>query len=763
MPSNEHRFRGQITAVGPVAVSGLAEDAVKATSGPLEGTAEVSPPFHLRRDLLTAAILAFVAFAAFVPALSCGFINLDDNTYVLENEHVLQGLSAQDVRWALTTFREANWHPLTWLSLQLDATVWKTPDGGPNPFGFHLTNVLMHAASAALLFLALYALTNAFWRSLAVSLLFAVHPLRVESVAWVAERKDVLSLFFGLAALWFYARYARRSSVGRYLLVVLPFTLSLLCKPMLVTLPCLLLVLDWWPLGRWPASGAWPLIREKLPLFLLVAASSTITFLAQSSAGAVVGVRHIAPALRLENAVVSYETYLAETFWPTRLAIYYHHSAFSGPGLELPAVAVAVLLLVAISAAAFLLRRRAPYLLVGWLWYVGTLVPVIGLVQVGGQAHADRYTYFPQIGVLIAVSWGAARLASDWQRSLGAAVAAAALLLAVLTWRQASLWQDSTTIWRHTLDVARSPRALNHFGATLLDNGKPAEAAPYFEDALGSEPAYADACFNLAVSMEMSGRLSEAAKFFERLCKLKPRSTPGYLRLGDVYRRQGKLSEAAQCYEKALQIPPESSATYCNLGMVEMARKNPARAADCYRAALRLKPDLAEAHNGLGSILVKAGQVDEGIGELREAIRCDSRAGQAYNNLGKALEDRGDLAAAVEQYEEGTRVSPKIAMIWFNLGRIRVKQNRLAEAATCFETSITNDSRTPEFRVALVETLNRSAATRAAAGSFDEAVTAAERAREVAAQAGWADATRQIEERLEHYRHRENGAPAREP
>jgi tetratricopeptide (TPR) repeat protein len=755
MPSSSKQSRPPepITAPRPADTSAV-------TTHPGRGSAGLPVRNLGRRDWLAAAALAALAFAAFAPALRCGFINFDDNYYVYDNGHVLGGLSAAGLRWAFTTFTGANWHPLTWLSLQLDATLWKTPDGGANPLGFHLTNVLLHATSAALLFLALRSLTGAFWRSLAVAILFAVHPLRVESVAWVAERKDVLSVFFGLLALWAYASYVRRPSLVRFLLVAAPFTLSLLCKPMLVTLPCLLLVLDWWPLGRLADRGAWPLLREKLPLFALVAASSVSTVIAQSALGAVLDTRYITLAVRLANTLVSYQAYLWKTFWPNPLAVFYPHPGLCGVGIEPPLVALATLVLAAITILAIALRTQAPYLLTGWLWYLGTLVPVIGLVQVGGQGYADRYSYFPQIGILIAVCWGAAALAPARPRALLAVATVAVVLLAGVTWRQLSFWQDSESVWKHDLDVAvNSPLALNSYGVAVGEKGRSDEAFDLFQRAFKLDRTNVEACFNLAVAMQTRENLPKAAELFDQLCKLEPKSSRGYTRLGDVLYRQGKLPEAVAQYERALKIEPDSSAIYCNLGRVEIARKNLPRAADCYRHAVQLWPDLAEAHNGLGSVLINLGEVDEGIAELQEAIRCDPHSGQAYNNLGKVYEDRHDFDAATKHYEKGAELSPKLAMISFNLGRMRLRSGQLAGAVECFEKAVAAEPRTPQFHAGLSDALLRLAGSLAAAKQFDEARVAAQRARDEALAAGRPDIASQITAGMEKYKPGPTAAP----
>jgi tetratricopeptide (TPR) repeat protein len=626
---------------------------------------------------LAAAALGGLTFAAFVPALRCGFVNFDDPQYVTKNRRVKDGLSAGGAAWAFITFENANWHPLTWLSLQLDATLWKGPGGKLDPRGFHLTNVLLHAANAALLFLALRALTGAHWRSLAVALLFAVHPLRVESVAWVSERKDVLCALFGLLALWAYAGYATAPSLRRYLAVAVPFALSLMAKPMLVTLPCLLLVLDWWPLARARAAKevgslfeTWrPLVAEKLPLFALVAASCVVTARAQAEGRAVMSLEVFRPAVREGNALLGYAAYLCMTVWPNDLAIYYPH-----PGEELPLdrTAAAALLLAALTAGAVALRRRAPYLLAGWLWYVGTLVPVIGLVQVGGQAYADRYTYVPQVGLLIAVCWGAAGLARArprWVRAaVGGAGVAAAAVLAVLTWKQLQFWHDSLTLWERDLAVARPClTSVINLGEALEEHGRLAEATERFREAVGLAPNDLQACYDLGNALLKQGMVEEAAAHLKWACRIDPKSASAHVRLGDALARLRRPEEAVRQYEEGLLLAPDMSSAHCNLGQVQATLGRLDDAARSFRKAIALRPDFAEAHY----------------------------------NLGTALEIRGDLEGAARCFAEAAAVSPAVARPWYNLGRVRSRQGRHAEAVECFEQALRRDPGSPELKASL--------------------------------------------------------------
>jgi tetratricopeptide (TPR) repeat protein len=758
MPSpKQHPSRAPATERRPVA----ARSAGAAVTAPGPGVDVCGRSARARADVWAAAALAAVTFVAFAPALRCDFVNFDDPYYVIRNPRVTGGLSPGAAVWAFTTFDLANWHPLSWLSLQLDATLW-----GKDPLGYHLTNVLLHAANAALLFLALRALTGAFGASAAAALLFAVHPLRVESVAWVTERKDVLCAFFGLLALWGYAGYARRPGPARYLAVAVPFTFGLLAKPMLVTLPFLLLVLDWWPLGRWRTRGAWPLVLEKVPLFALSLASAVITFEAQASQGAVVGSQVVAPGARAGGALVAYGTYLAKTAWPVGLAVLYPDPGPSGPGTA--GVLASALVVVAVSAAAVALRKRAPYLLAGWLWFLGMLVPVLGLVRVGNQAYADRYTYLPQVGALVALCWGASDAARSRPRLKPVLVAVAALLLSAVTWNQLGYWTDSVTLWRHNL-VATDPcpvALVNCADALLVRGGKGDrdEAESCLRQATGLDPSNVEACSNLGLLLQDHGKYAEAERLLRTYCELRPAAPEPYTSLADVLYREKKLDEAADNYERALRVAGERgaapwragvyiggrriaydrSSTLCNLAMVEMARDRLDRAGRCYREASQLRPDLSEAHNGLGCVLIRQGKAEEGIAELREAIRLSPGAGQAHNNLAKALEDRGDLAGAAEHYAEAALLNPELGLVWYNLARVRDRQGRSAEAAECLVEAAKRDPRAAEPRRALLGLLDRLAA----AGRTDEAAAAARRARDRAGDVGLPDLARQIETRL---------------
>jgi tetratricopeptide (TPR) repeat protein len=526
-----------------------------------------------RRPLWLSLGLAAGVFLVFGRLTTFGFINYDDEGYVTSNPFVQRGLSQASAAWAFTTFSCANWHPLTWLSLQLDHELL-----GLDAAGFHLTNVLLHAANTVLLFLVLRQITGAVSRSALVAALFAFHPLHVESVAWVSERKDVLSTFFGLLALWSYGCYALRPGLVRYLGVVLGLVLSLLAKPMLVTLPFVLLLLDYWPLQRLHTGSLTPpstntalvslrrLLAEKVPLLLVVAASCVMTVWAQGSAGAIQSLDAKPFAMRTANAVVAYVAYLRQTIWPADLGLFYSYT--KATWLQAQTI-LSALLLLGVSAACIVEARRRPYLPVGWFWYLGMLVPVIGLVQVGGQAHADRYTYVPLIGIFLLGVWGAGELAERWNVARVVRVAAAAcVLLACVasTWVQAGYWRSSVAIWQHTLAVTGpSLTTCQSLGRALLRQGHEAAALPYLQKAVELAPQDEDAHYHLSQAYARLGRYTEAIAELSTAIRLNPahdlvdspliQSLSREARFDDVQR---KFAQAAQRDPRPFAAAPPS-------------------------------------------------------------------------------------------------------------------------------------------------------------------------------------------------------------
>jgi tetratricopeptide (TPR) repeat protein len=539
----------------------------KTSNPPPAKSSSPTPPRPAFPAWLVAVLLALGTLVLYWPATQNDFVNMDDPEYVTANVHVQSGLTSENVRWAFTSFVSSNWHPLTMLSHMLDCQLF-----GLKPFGHHLTNVLLHALNTALLFLLLRQLTGALWRCAAVAALFAAHPLHVESVAWVAERKDVLSTFFGLLSIFCYAKAVTgdkdSSRITRHLslywLSLLFFALSLMSKSMLVTLPCILLLLDHWPLRRIsgfriPDSGLKSLLLEKIPFFLLAAAVCVVTLIAQKSGGAVITVVDYPLGDRLENVMISYCRYLGKIFWPSDLGVFYPH-AEQWPFVE---VISACVLLCGITALFYLARRRYASLLVGWLWFVGTLVPVIGLVQVGKQAIADRYTYIPSIGLFILVVWGLYELTKSWRHHVIAsplAASTAIILCLAITRQQLGYWKDSETLFRHTLNVTVDNFVINYnLGVTLYKKGQANEAMEQFEEAVRLAPNYADAHVNFGVALLDQGRIDEAISQFQEAVRLKSENANAHVNLGSALLKKARLDEAITEFQKAINVKPDDA------------------------------------------------------------------------------------------------------------------------------------------------------------------------------------------------------------
>jgi Flp pilus assembly protein TadD len=672
--------------------------------------------------------LAVVTLMAFWPVLHGDFINYDDDAYVTADPHVQGGLTWTAVRWALTTGYAGNWFPVTWLSHAADVSLF-----GLDPRGHHATNLALHVVNALLLCLLFRSLTGELWRSAGAAALFALHPAHVESVAWVSERKDLLCAAFWLGAMWAYGFWARRRGAGRYALVLLLFMAGLMSKPMIVTLPLVLLLLDYWPLGRASEKRFFRLVVEKAPLFLMAAASSLVTFFVQRAGGAVRSLETFPLWTRLGNAALAYVHYLRMLFWPAKLAIFYPH-----PGASLSAGAVlgATLLLLALSAAAVALRRKAPFLFVGWFWFLITLLPVIGIVQVGRQAMADRYTYIPFIGPFVALVWGLAAVASRWRYgplAMRFVSAAVVLALALATAAQARVWKTSETVFSHARKVTRNNSvADNYLGQYFNRAGKPTEAIPYLSEAARIDPSDPDIRNNLGVSAFLLGRWDEAARNFSEALRLAPRSAISLNNLARTRFLQGEIPEAIRLYEDSLAAAPDSTEIHQRLalallmegktgealehsrravalgardrGIVEFLNgvsayvKNPtdpslepfrrmladadlkagaalygrgkkAEGTARVREALGLSPSFAEAHNELGTQLVNEGRLEEAETEFVLASKIDPGLASAHNNLGYVLFLRGRIAAAIEQYGEALRLQPEFPLARSNLDR----------------------------------------------------------------------------------------------
>lgn len=568
------------------------------------------------------------------------FVNYDDDLYVTENPNINKGITGKSIVWAFTTGYGNNWHPLTWLSHMLDCQLF-----GLNPAGHHFTSLLFHIANTLLLFWVLKRMTGAIWQSAFVAAVFALHPLHVESVAWIAERKDVLSGFFWMLTIAAYVQYAKRPDIKKYLPVVLFFCLGLMSKPMTATLPFVLLLLDWWPLERYQNKiGASPkskqakpiyqkasfgsLIREKIPVFALAAILSAITFAVQQK-GKPTGILEGVPAsirittaplnIRISNALVSYVSYIAKTFYPRRLAVLYPHPADSLP-IWGPIVSFAIL--ATITVVVICLARRRRYLATGWLWYLGTLVPVIGLVQVGAQAMADRYTYLPSIGFFIMVAWGIGELSAKWRHQklvMGTATGIVLAVLMVCTHKQVSYWRNSSTLFSHTLAVTKKNFIMHdNYGVELLNAGRLEEAAKQFDKALQINPDYLKARSHKGKALLEQGKFNEAISWFAEMVRTVPEYPDAQYLLGVTYARKGEYEKSIPLFEAALRLRPNWPDAYNDLALAYLLLGKYEPAIRNYKESLRIKPDNPAAINNLGIALKKQAEI-EAVGRNKKA------------------------------------------------------------------------------------------------------------------------------------------------
>ena len=621
-----------------------------------------------------ALLLALSTIVAFWPVTGSEFVAFDDDDYITKNPIVLQGLTWEGVRWAFTATHAHNWHPLTWLSHMMDASLL-----GSYAPGHHAVNLLFHAINTLLLFLILVRMTGAPWRSAFAAALFGLHPLHVESVAWAAERKDVLSAMFWMLAIGSYALYAERKERRFYGLSLALFALGLLAKPMLVTLPFVLLLLDHWPLQRLtkaektattelphqqeakakkgrkvrsaathrppvpsaavPAETWRGLILEKIPFLALTAAASIVTLYAQQ--GVVKSLEKYPFAARLGNAVVSYAEYLVKTVWPVDLSIFYPHPVGSLAAWKILLAAAAIL---AVTAAALHVWRRFPYLAVGWFWYLGTLVPVIGIVQVGLQSMADRYTYIPLIGIFIIAAWGVSDLLARFRHrreTLAGAAAIVLIVLAVLTFRQTGVWRNSLTLFRHAVEVTENNDwAQYNYGLALLEKDDTEAALDHFREALRIRPGEAKSLNNIGLILARRGDLDGAVRNFEAALTSDPGFVDARTNLALALSNRGQPEEAARQLEESLRIQPTHAEANRLLGVLLARAGNTDRAIVHLRNAVSADPSSARVRNSLGIVLAQKGMLDEAITHFRAALALDPSLDQARRNLETALQEK---------------------------------------------------------------------------------------------------------------------------
>ena len=601
-----------------------------------------SESLSIRPELLVAFLLVISTLAVYSRTRNHDFISYDDTAYVTQNPEVLKGLTIESTRWALTATEATNWHPLTWWSHMLDVQLY-----GLNSGNHHLTNVLIHSANGLLLFFFLLWTTGALWRSGLVAMLFALHPLHVESVAWIAERKDVLSSFFWMLSMLTYTWYAKRPKVSRYLTVLCCFSMGLLAKPMLVPLPFVLLLLDVWPLRRArihlfgkKISGGnvdlYRLVLEKIPFFLISTISCIITYWVQLNGGAVAP-HHLYPLdVRLANALVSYAHYLIKTIWPGNLCVLYPH-----PGMPpLWQTSGAVLILTLVTALAVRKAVHHPWLIMGWLWFLGTLVPVIGIVQVGAQAMADRYTYMPLIGIFIIIAWGIPGRMLEHSRGKTLVITgclASLLLLSLLSWRQTGYWQNSQILYRHALAATTDNHVIH---------------------------------YNLGVVLSEQGRIDEAIDHYRQTLIIRPDYKKAHNNLGFALAEKGRFDAAIRHYTRALQIDPSTDVVYNNLGNAYLMRGQLDHALTHYRKALERNQRYATAHNNLGLALLRKGSIETAISHFEASLRTDpaNRAPRGSLTLANAFQEK--IGAAADSVTKSIDFNPNSSNLDFQLHEV---------------------------------------------------------------------------------------------
>jgi protein O-mannosyl-transferase len=611
------------------------------------------------------ALLAIILLNLYIyaPSLNFDFLHFDDQIYVTENAGIARGFSWAGFMWAFNVGYAANWHPLTWLSHMLDVQLY-----GMAGAYHHITNVLLHILNSLLLFWLLCRTTRAWRPSVMVALLFAVHPLHVESVAWIAERKDVLSTLFWMLTFHAYVSYVRRPLRRRYLAVLGLFCLGLMAKPMLVTLPLVLLLFDIWPLGRVSLESGqrrvWlKLLVEKIPLFALSAVSSVFTVLAQSRGGAVQNFEMLSLSQRAANAVVSYFMYIAQMLWPVNLIAYYHY--------EPPAVwivAVGIVVLGAVSGLALRIAKRHPFLLVGWIWYLCTLLPVIGLVQVGAQSRADRYTYVPLIGLFIIAGWGIPKLLAarrDLEIGLGVTAAIVICALTAVARNQVRYWENDLILWEHAVRV---------------------------------EPDNSFARINYGTALDVRGESAAAVDQYKEALRIKPNSAESHNGLATALSKIGLWSEAAYHYQEALQIRPDFTDAHVNLGTLWGSMGRTEEAITEFLAALKLEPQKAEIHFNLGFALARQGKMDEAATQYREALDINPLYAEALTELGNISLLRGDMGSAMSYYSKSLEINPELANTHINLGLVLMYQKRSTEAISHFNEALRINPNSMEAR-----------------------------------------------------------------
>jgi tetratricopeptide (TPR) repeat protein len=646
------------------------------------------------KTILICIFLVVATLMAYWQVLHSDFVNLDDPMYVTENRYVNTGFTWENIRWVFSVGKIAYWHPLTWVSHILDCQLY-----GLRPGLHHLTNLIIHIANILLLFGVLKRMTGAVWKSAFVAAVFALHPINVDSVAWVTERKSVLSTLFWLLTMWVYADYAQRGGVWRYLITLLLFALGLLAKPMLVTLPFVMLLLDYWPLGRFRlrqnlelsarASPVFQLVMEKVPFFALSAVSVYLSFLSVRRLGIMISTELVPIKLRLANALVSYIGYIGKLIWPRKLAVFYPYpenvATWENAGALVILLCATIVLLVVFT--------RRPYLGVGWLWYVGTLVPVIGLVQAGlWPALADRWAYVPMIGLAILTAWGIGDIAAKWRLRGPVLIFAASTCLSVLlvcTHLQVGYWHNSFTLLTRALKVT-SGNYIAHLnlGNVFIKEKKTDEAIRQYKEAIEIYNNYPDAHYGLGIALGLQEKYDEAIKEYYTVLRLDKNYWKAGFHLANALAKIGQLDEAISCYEKVVQLHPNDVEVYNNFAMALAKKGKIKEAIEYYNKSLEIKPDSVEVLNNLSIALTEEGKFDQAIAHFKNALSIKPSFAETYYNLASTLMQMGQLDEAVAYYREFLQLSPDNADAYYGLGLVLAQQKKYDEAITHFGRAV---------------------------------------------------------------------------
>jgi len=647
----------------------------------------------LSNEVLICLLLAVVTLFVYVQVWQHDFVDFDDDIYVTSNRYVREGLTIEGLKWSLGFDNEKRtyWHPVTWLSHMLDVQIFGFFAGG------HLmTNVGLHLLNTLLFFLVFKRWTEFIWPAAVAAAIFALHPIAVESVAWVAARKNLLSSFFWMMTILMYGRYTERPGLARYLTVVLTYILGLMTKPMLVTLPFVLLLMDYWPLGRMglerttvsQRTGLFRLIAEKIPLLALAILCIALSMSSLQGHNTLMPYGVVPMGLRIDNALVSYAAYIGKLFWPVELSVFYPFPK----SFPLWQPVAASLLLLGVTLAIWRLHRRKPYLIVGWLWYLGTMVPVIGLVQAGlWPAMADRFAYIPFVGLYIIIAWGCADafVVKRPSRIFFLLCASFVMILAARTWVQTGYWKNSLTLFTHAIQLDENNIiARNNIGKSLIEEGRVVEAVQNYRDALRYHPNYVSAHKNLGAALALLGQTDEAIMHLFEALRIDPRLADAHYNLGNIFSERGRPEEAIRHYNEALRLDPEYFEAHNNLAnlLVDLGRYDDA--VRHFEAAVRINPLYAKAHNNLGAALFRKNRLKEAIYHYRAAIGLSPDYAEAYNNLGVALKKQGHLDMAVSHYKKALQLEPQYGEAHFNLGLAMASAGKIDRAAVHFEEAL---------------------------------------------------------------------------